>query len=132
MALAAHYIDRSISPEFTAAVMSFLHQNWDESLPMGRQPWYRKLKSKDAPDMVEFEAARVVNGGEIPDGISEAVNFSGHNQKWLTEQQKNIINEQQQKVASEKKRKTAGAPSNVRADKKSRKSYDDEDDVVEL
>ncbi|KAK7717577.1 hypothetical protein SLS64_003071 [Diaporthe eres] len=25
VALAAHYIDRSISPEFTAAVMSFLH-----------------------------------------------------------------------------------------------------------
>lgn len=75
--------------------MSFLHQKWDDSVPMGRQPWYRKLKITEAPDMVELEAARVVNGGEIPDGVSEAAKLSGHGQKWLTKQQKNTFNERQ-------------------------------------
>lgn len=75
--------------------MSFLHHNWDDSLPMGRQPWYRKLKSTEVPDMAELEAARVVNRGEFPDAISEAAKLSGHGQKWLTEQQKNTFNEQQ-------------------------------------
>lgn len=80
--------------------------------------------------MVELEAARVVNGGNLPDGISEAAKLSGHGQKWLSEQQKKTFNEQQQKAAAGKKRKTAEAPSKDRASKKVRKSYDDEDEGV--
>lgn len=78
--------------------------------------------------MVELEAARVVNGGEFPDGICEAAKLSGHGQKWLSEQQK--------KTAAENKRNAAAAPSNGRASKKVRKSYgedeteDENDDVI--
>lgn len=110
--------------------MSFLHQNWDDSLPMARQPWYRKLQSTEAPDMVELEAARFVNGGKLPDGISEAAKLPGHGQKWLSEQQKKTFNEQQQKAAAGKKRKTAEAPADGRVGKKVRRSYDDEDEDV--
>lgn len=109
--------------------MIFLDQNWDESLPMARQSWYRKLQSTEVPDMVELEAARAVNGGEFPVGIFEAAKLSQHGQKWLGEQQKNTFNEQQQKAAADK-RNTAASPANSRASKKIRKSYDDEDEDV--
>ncbi|KAH8752579.1 hypothetical protein F5883DRAFT_651482 [Diaporthe sp. PMI_573] len=114
VAYAAHFVDRSYGPQFTASVITFLDANWDDSKPMARQTWYRKLQADRVPDMLDIEAARAINGGEIPDGISKAVMKTPHAQNWFTPEQKKAFDEQEKKdqakaaeKAADKKRKAS-------------------------
>lgn len=128
---AAQFVDRSISRQFTKAVLSFLHQNWDDSAPLGRQPWYRKLQASKLPDIVKFEAARAVKGRVFPVSISKVAKLSAHGQKWLAEQRK--ASEEHHEKATEERRRKAAAPTKHRESKKPRHDIKvNEEEVIEL
>lgn len=71
------------------AINEFLYRNWDDSLPLNRQSWYRSLIRKNLnnpPDLVDLEAARAVNKGVFPSTLYNAANTSRHGKKWLKKQ----------------------------------------------